>query len=270
MGESNGTWAVTSVADNESHLERGQGESVVLIHGLFGHPANWLGIMVALADRFWMHAPQLPIGYRPGRQASDFDAFHVLTDSVVAYMDEQGIERATVGGNSLGGQVAIDLCLRYPERAERLVLTGSAGLFERDLGTNGMPRVDREWIRHKAAEVFYDADHITDDLVDQVEEMLADRDYRRFMLRVAKATRAYNVRAELGRLELPTLIVWGRDDRITPTDVAEEFASELPNARLVLLDACGHAPPIEQPGPFSRILRDFLSESSVCTSPSLD
>ena len=266
MSAQNGERAALSVAVSEGHLERGQGEPVVLIHGLFGQPSNWATIMDALADRYWLHAPQLPIAYQPGRRADDFDAFQVLTESVVEYMDECGIERATVGGNSLGGQVAIDLCLRHPERAERLVLTGSAGLFERDLGTNGMPRVDREWIRHKAAEVFHDVRHLTEEMVDQLEEMLADRAYRRFMLRVAKATRAYNVRAELGRLTLPTLIVWGQNDQITPPDVAEEFANELPDARLVFLENCGHAPPIEQPEPFSRILGDFLSGASVPTA----
>lgn len=252
------------------HLACGRGEPVVLVHGLFGQPANWARVMDALADRYWLHAPQLPIAYRPGRHASDFDAFQRLTDVVVAYMDECGVERATVGGNSLGGQVAIDLCLRYPDRARGLVLTGSAGLFERDLGTNGMPRVDRDWIRTKAAEVFHDASHVTDAMIEQLAEMLGDRAYRRFMLRVAKATRAYNVRAELPRLTLPTLIVWGREDRITPPSVAESFADELPNARLVYLEACGHAPPIEQPGPFSEALGDFLTvsvEHPAQTSP---
>jgi len=253
--------AISSASATSGPLACGRGEPVVLVHGLFGQPSNWARVMDALADRFRLHAPQLPIDYRPGCRASDFDAFQRLTDSVVGYMDERGIERATVGGNSLGGQVAIDLCLRYPDRAHRLVLTGSAGLFERDLGTNGMPRVDRDWIRAKAAEVFYDAGHVTDEMIEQLREMLADRAYRRFMLRVAKATRSYNVRAELGRLTLPTLIVWGREDRITPPSVAEEFAGELPNARLVYLEACGHAPPIEQPGPFSQALGRFLSAS---------
>ena len=263
MSAHNGGRAASTMVDSEGHLERGQGEPVVLIHGLFGQPSNWNGILEALADRYWLHAPQLPIAYQPGNQAKDFDAFQVLTESVVDYMDACGIERATVGGNSLGGQVAIDLCLRHPERAERLVLAGSAGLFERDLGSNGMPRVDREWIRAKATEVFYEPGHLTEAMVDQLEEMLRDRAYRRFMLRVAKATRAYNVRAELGRLTLPTLIVWGEADQITPPEVAEEFAHALSNARLVFLPNCGHAPPIEQPEPFSRILREFLAEAPL-------
>ncbi len=258
---------LASAPTDGGHLACGRGEPVVLVHGLFGQPANWARVMDALADRFWLHAPQLPIAYRPGRRARDFDAFQRLTDSVVAYMDECGIEQATVGGNSLGGQVAIDLCLRYPDRARRLVLTGSAGLFERDMGTNGMPHVDRAWIRAKAAEVFHDPDHVTDEMVDQLAQMLGDRAYRRFMLRVAKATRAYNVRAELPRLTLPTLIVWGREDRITPPSVAEAFAGELPNARLVYLAACGHAPPIEQPGPFSEALRGFLAGSTEHRAP---
>lgn len=255
------------MSTDRGHLERGGGAPVVLIHGLFGDPTNWARVMDTLADRFWLHAPQLPIDYRRGRHAGNFDAFQALADSVVDYLDARGIERASVGGNSLGGQVAVDLGLRYPDRVERLVLTGSAGLFERDLWTTGMPRVDREWIRRQASEVFYDARHVTDDLVNQVEAMLADRRYRRFILRVARTTRAYDLRAELGRLTQPTLLVWGQEDRITPPGVAERFAAELPDARLRFLAQCGHVPPMEQPEAFGRVLAAFLAAPAARGSP---
>ncbi|MFB6286282.1 MAG: alpha/beta fold hydrolase [Candidatus Bipolaricaulia bacterium] len=251
------------MSTDHRHLERGQGDPVVLIHGLFGDPSNWGRVMDTLADRFWLHAPQLPIDYRPGRHVGDFDAFQALADSIVDYLDARGIERASVGGNSLGGQVAVDLGLRYPDRVERLVLTGSAGLFERDLWGSGMPRVDRAWIHRQATEVFYDARHVTEDLLDQVEAMLADRAYRRFILRVARATRAYDVRAELGRLAQPTLLVWGREDRITPPTVAERFADELPDARLRFLPQCGHVPPLERPEAFGQTLAAFLGDPVV-------
>jgi pimeloyl-ACP methyl ester carboxylesterase len=163
--------------------------------------------------------------------------------------------------------VAIDFCLRYPEKAEKLIITGSAGLFERSLSGGKIPQVTREFIREKACEIFYDPKHVTEELIDEVLSMLKDRTYVRFLIRVAKATRNYNVKGELAKLKLPTLIVWGREDQITPPAVAHEFKAGLKNARLVFLDRCGHAPPIERPREFSRVLRGFLR--SAVASPSV-
>lgn len=247
-------------------LEKGRGEPVVLLHGLFGDPGNWAPVIEALVDGFRLYAPQLPIDYRPGHPPRRFTSIHQLTDYVSAFFDHFGIERAAIGGNSLGGQVAIDFCLRYPDRADRLIITGSAGLFERSLSGGRVPRVTREFVYEKACEIFYDPRHVTVELVDQVQEMLSDRDYLRFLIRVAKATRDYNVKDELAKLKLPTLIVWGRNDRITPPAVAHEFAEHLENARLVFLERCGHSPPIERPEAFSRILRAFLRSPLVALS----
>lgn len=261
---------MTLAAENIRFLERGRGEAVVLLHGLFGSPENWNPILEELSDEFRVLAPQLPLDRQPARQPHSFQSIHQLTDHVKKFFDSAGIERATIGGNSLGGQVAIDFCLRYPERAERLIITGSAGLFERSLSGGSIPKVTRDFVREKACEVFYDPRYVTEDLVDEVLDMLMDRTYVRFLIRVAKATRDYNVKSELEKLKLPTLIVWGRDDRITPPIVAEEFKEHLVNAQLVFLDRCGHSPPIEQPETFSRILRDFLKNPvASLSSPSV-
>jgi pimeloyl-ACP methyl ester carboxylesterase len=247
-------------------LERGQGKAVVLLHGLFGRPENWVPIIEDLSDEFHLLAPQFPIDHQPHRRSQDFRSIHQLTDYVRAFLDHAGIERASIGGNSLGGQVAIDFCLRYPKRAQQLIITGSAGLFERSLSGGRIPQVTREFIREKACEIFYDPKHVTEELVDEVQQMLRDRTYVRFLIKVAKATRNYNVKDELAKLKLPTLIVWGRDDQITPPSVAKEFKENLENAWLVFLDRCGHSPPIEQPRAFSQVLREFLKDP--VTSPS--
>lgn len=240
--------------------------AVVFLHGLFGSPDNWRPILEALADEYYCLAPQLPIDPRPHRRPQDFRSIHQLTDFVASFWEEVGLGRAVLCGNSLGGQVAIDFCRRYPERAERLVLTGSAGLFERNLSGGKLPKVTREFIREKAREIFYDPDPIvTDEKVADVQRMLSDRQYVRFLLRVAKATRNYNVRADLSKLRLPTLVLWGQDDRITPPSVAREFYEHLPHARLVFLERCGHSPPLERPQAFSRALRAFLK--SPLSSP---
>ena len=251
---------MTLAAESVHYLERGQGAAVVLLHGLFGGPENWVPVLEDLSDEFHLFAPQLPLDRQPTRNARSFQSIHQLTDFIKGFFDSVGIERATIGGNSLGGQVAIDFCLKYPEHVERLIITGSAGLFERSLSGGGLPKVTREFIHEKACEVFYDPRLVTEELVDELQQMLMDRTYVRFLIRVAKATRDYNVKSELEKLKLPTLIVWGQEDRITPPGVAQEFKEHLDNAQLVFLDRCGHSPPIEQPQAFSRILRDFLSQ----------
>ena len=255
------------------YLEAGPKSSptaIVFLHGLFGRPENWQLVLDALADEYYGLALQLPIDHQPHRRPQDVPSIHPLADFVRDFLDDRGIGRAVLCGNSLGGQVAIDFGLRYPERAERLVLTGSAGLFERNLSGGELPKATREFIREKAREIFYDPDPIvTDELIADVQRMLSDRHYVRFLLRVAKATRNYNVRGVLSRLHLPTLVLWGRDDRITPPSVACEFYENLPHARLVFLERCGHSPPLERPRAFSRALRSFLksplsSHQRVC------
>ncbi len=237
----------------------GMGPPIVLLHGLFGSPSNWQPIMSSLADRYRFLALQLPIEPGPDRRHETFESLSQLTDHVVAFFDELGLDRAVLCGNSLGGQVSLDFCLRHRERVERLVLSGSAGLFERNL-SGRIPRVRRDFVREQACKIFYDSVHVSDDLVEDVYTMLSDRDYRRFLLRVAKATRDRYMLEELPQIQVPTLIVWGSDDSITPPFVAEQFRSHIRNAELTFIDRCGHAPPIEQPELFARRLDAFLED----------
>jgi pimeloyl-ACP methyl ester carboxylesterase len=144
---------------------------------------------------------------------------------------------------------------------ERLVLCGSAGLFERNL-SGKIPRVSHSFIREQASKIFHDPRHVSDDLVDDIYAMLSERDYRRFLLRVAKATRDRYMLDELSQVNVPTLIIWGRDDAITPPFVAEQFRSHIRDAGLVFLDHCGHAPPIEQPEAFARLMHAFLKDAT--------
>ena len=89
--------------------------------------------------------------------------------------------------------------------------------------------------------------------------MLADRKYRRFVLRVAKATRDRQMLSDLADVNVPTLVIWGSNDTITPPFVADQFRDNIPRAELAFIDQCGHAPPIEQPKQFAHLLHTFLS-----------
>ena len=236
---------------------------VVMLHGLFGSPSNWQPIMNDLADHYRFLALQLPIEPGMNRQHRSFASLGQLTEHVEVFLDEMGLDRAVLCGNSLGGQIALDFYLRHPDRVERLVLTGSAGLFERSLSGGKPPRLCRNFIREQACEIFHDPMLVSDQLVDDVYSMLSDRPYRRFLLKVAKATRDRFMLQELARVKVPTLIIWGRDDSITPPFVAQQFCDNIHQAQLVFIDDCGHAPPIEQPTEFARLLHGFLGDMAA-------
>lgn len=240
--------------------------TVVLLHGMFGSPSNWLPIMHDLEDDYRFISLQLPIDAASQHQRSRFRSLSQLTDHVAYLFDELDLDRAVVGGNSLGGQVALDFALRAPDRVEALVLTGSAGLFERNLAGGSRPKLCRNFIRDQASQIFYDPNIVCDELVDDIYTMLSDRPYRKMMLRVAKSTRDRNMLEELANVQVPTLLVWGRDDTITPPFVAEQFREHIRNSRRVYIDQCGHAPPIEQPAEFATALRDFLGELTAAGS----
>lgn len=216
--------------------------------------------MHGLAEVYRFLALQLPIEPGAERRHATFQSIAQLTEHVTDFLDEMALERAVVCGNSLGGQVALDLYMQQPERVEALVLSGSAGLFERGLSGGKTWRVCREFIREQACQIFYDPVHVDGVLVDDVYSMLSDREYRRFMLKVAKATRDRFPLDKLAKVEVPTMVIWGRDDVITPPFVAEQFSSSIPNTKLLFIDRCGHAPPIERPAEFARHLHDFLAD----------
>ena len=244
------------------YIDAGQGETtIVLLHGLFGSPENWRVMIDQLGDRYRFIALQLPIDHIPGRNKSDFECIGQLTEYVKAVFDEVGLEKAVLCGNSLGGQVALDFYLEYPEQVSHLILTGSAGLFERSLSGGRRPKVCRAMIREQIAEILYDEAAIKDELIDEVYTMLSDRGYSRFLLRIAKATRNLNMSDQLARIAIPTLIIWGANDRITPPFVADQFHKGIDTSQLVFIDHCGHAPPLEQPEEFTRIMDEFLSKS---------
>lgn len=256
--------ATTSEINGCRFLEIGTGPvTVLLLHGLFGSPENWRSIMSDLADHYRFLALQLPIDHNGKRRHDAFRSLDQLTDHVENFVNAMGLDHMVLCGNSLGGQVALDFYLRRPECVEKLVMTGSAGLFEQSLSGGRAPQLCHGLIREQACEIFYDPVHVTDELVEEIYGMLSDRGYRRFLLRVAKATRDRYMKDELAKVDVPTWIIWGRNDTITPPFVGEQFCNGIRNARLAFIDECGHAPPIEQPKEFARLLHSFLAEPAV-------
>ena len=249
-------------------FETGQGEqAIVFLHGLFGAPDHWTPIMEDFADDYRVVAVQFPIDRQPDRRHTGVQSIPELTSYVETVFDELGLQQAIICGNSLGGVVAIDFGLKYPDRVPALILSGSAGLHENHLAGGQRPRATREFVRTQAARIFCDQTHVTDELVDGLVIDLADRDYTRFVLRMAKATRNHCVKDDLSKLLMPTLLIWGQDDCITPPTVAEEFHEDIEDSRLYYVNECGHSPNLEHPEKFTNILREFLTDLQLPSNP---
>lgn len=242
-------------------IQGGVGEQVVLcLPGMFGHPEQWRPLMAALAAEFTLLCLGLPLDYRQGWLNPKAPDLEGLTAYVWEFMQAKGLEQVVLCGNSLGGQVAVHLCCRHPERVQALILTGSAGLFERSLAGGKFIRVDRQFVDQQAQLILSNTAVLADDYLDGIVNLLRDRRQRLFLVRLAKASSRFDLRLQLSGLHLPVLLVWGREDQITPLTVGEEFLARLPQAQLAVIDHCGHAPPLEQPAAFSQVVRDFLAQ----------
>jgi 2-hydroxy-6-oxonona-2,4-dienedioate hydrolase len=254
----NGTRSSAAI-DPSQVVDLGEGpEAILFLHGLFGSPEHWIDVMNRLSDRYRVIAPQLPIDPQPGRRRDGIKVIRDLSDMVSDLVDSIDVDSLVVSGNSLGGLVAIDLCARDPNFAQGLVLAGSAGLFERSPIKGLRSRPNREFVRSTIGTIVSDQRLVTDELVDRWCATMKDRDYVRFVLRVSRAARDRTVESELAQLKIPTMIIWGRDDEITPPSTGEEFRRRIEGSQLRFIDDCGHAPNWEQPEAFADLLADFL------------
>ena len=230
---------------------------VVLLHGMLGDLSNWGATVEGLAAQGRrVLVPVLPVYELSLRQTS----IHGLVEHVRRFTAALQLGPVVLGGNSLGGQVALFYVLEHPDEVAALILSGASGIYERRMGNSTMKRQDPEYIRERAAVTFFDPVHVTDELVGEMYALMNDRPRAVRLIKMARSSKESTVTGRLSSIERPTLLVWGRNDEITPPDVAEQFATRLPDARLHFIDRCGHAPMLERPEPFNTLVLGFLDE----------
>ncbi len=237
-------------------LEEGEGEPLVLLHGLFGALSNFQDLIGYFRHHYKVIVPILPL--------FDLDLLHTsvggLEKFVNRFFEHKDYKQINLLGNSLGGHVALMHVLRHPERIKSITLTGSSGLFESGMGDTYPKRGDYEYIRKKTALTFYDPAVATKELVDEVYETVNIRLKAIKIIALAKSAIRNNLGEELNQIKQPTLLIWGNNDSITPPFVGKEFQRLIPNSELHFIDKCGHAPMMETPDEFNKILHKFLKE----------
>jgi pimeloyl-ACP methyl ester carboxylesterase len=237
-------------------IEEGEGEPLVLLHGLFGALSNFKHLVDYFRNSYKVVVPMLPL--------FDLDILNTTVSGLAKYVKRfilaRDYENIHLLGNSLGGHVALVYVLKHPEKIKSLILTGSSGLFESGMGDSYPKRGDRDYIRKKAELTFYDPKMATEELVDECFEITNNRVKVIKIIALAKSAIRNNLGEELNHIHQPTCLIWGNNDIITPPYVAREFNKLIPNSELHFIDKCGHAPMMEVPEEFNIILSGFLSK----------
>jgi pimeloyl-ACP methyl ester carboxylesterase len=235
------------------YIEEGDGEVLLLLHGLFGALSNWKDVTEHFSKKYKVVIPLMPI----------FE-MNILTLSVEGlanfiheFIEYKKFTSVNLLGNSLGGHVALVYVKKHPQLVNTMLLTGSSGLYENAMGGNYPKKGDKEFIREKVGITFYDPKTATDELVDEVYETVNDRMKALRILTMAKSAIRHNMRKDIPNIKQPVCLIWGKDDIITPPNVGEEFHELLPDSELHLLDQCGHAPMMERPMEFNAIADQF-------------
>ncbi|MCY3737520.1 MAG: alpha/beta fold hydrolase [Gemmatimonadaceae bacterium] len=282
------------------HGDPGASLQVVLLHGLFDHKGTWSALAPRLAEAgYRVIAPDL-VGFgrssKPGFRswpASRRYGAEAHVGFLRAFVESLGLDEVVLAGNSFGGGVFLrSLCTPWPggPRVRGLVLESASGYPQarppfvrllsglpgwllpnrRVLGIGLATGLARVIVRSTLRRVFHDPSRIPEELVDQAIDILREPNtlyaYRAAARNlvpgdIARFTRAYR------KIDVPTLVLWGAEDRIVPSRFATLFEAELPDATLHVFDECGHAPHLEYPAETARLIRDWM-ERRVTGEPS--
>jgi pimeloyl-ACP methyl ester carboxylesterase len=241
--------------DGFKYIEAGKGETLVLLHGLMGELSNWEPVIDHFKDRYHVVVPILPIYELPILTLG----VRSLAKYIHKFLKYKKLNQVVLIGNSLGGHVGLVFTIAHQENVKALVLTGSSGLYENAFGGSFPRRESYEYIREKVAYTFYDPATATKELVDEVYKTVNERSRVIRILALAKSAIRHNMSKDLSRITIPVSLIWGKQDKVTPPEVAEEFHHLLPNSELNWVDKCGHAPMMERPEVFNEYLNTFLN-----------
>lgn len=241
------------------YIEQGKGDVLLLLHGLMGALSNWEHVIDEFSKDYRVIIPMLPIYEMPLLTIG----VKTLSKFVHKFVKYKQLDDIIILGNSLGGHVALIYALNHQEKLRSMILTGSSGLYENAFGGSFPRRENYAFIKEKVEYTFYDPKTATKELVDDVYATVNDRNRIIRLLAMAKSAIRHNMSKDLHKITLPVGLIWGKNDKITPPEVAVEFKELLPNAELTWIDHCGHAPMMEHPAEFNRNLKDFLEKIKV-------
>jgi pimeloyl-ACP methyl ester carboxylesterase len=240
---------------------------LILINGLAEQAETWFSNVPAWRRDFDVHMPNLIVYdgaalHQRIREGRPINVPYLVEQLRVYLNDYVQTPPYYLVANSMGGKVAVEFAIRYPQEVARLVLLCPSGLADEE----SLPIVEgvrRSDMKAVVDSVFYDTRRVPRPLGQYYQRQVKNRRWRIGLLRTVRGTMDHRVRELLPRVGQPTLLVVGREDRIVDPHQAVEAARRLPRGKLVVLPSCGHAPQIERPTATNRLVVDFLNESAA-------
>lgn len=251
------------------YIDAGKGPTVVLIHGFGSSLDIWDEVIDELSPNHRVIALDLKGFGWSSRPAGDYSPV-AQARLVLGLLDQRGVEDFTVVGHSWGASVALAVSLEAPKRVNRIALY-SAWVYEEQLPTTflwaragGLGEVlfslyYKQRLEDRVAYAYYDATQIPQDRIDRVEEMFDRPGTTAAALAAVRGQRYAAMQRRYRNIRQPTLLVWGREDRITTLSFGERLSRDLPNAELLVIPYCGHIPMREAASKSTRALATFIA-----------
>jgi pimeloyl-ACP methyl ester carboxylesterase len=259
------------------YLEAGSASNpaVILLHGLGGDMSNWAMTVPALAAKYHVYVPD-QIGF--GKSDKPIVNYRVATlvEFLDAFCKKLGIQKATLVGNSLGGWTAAMFAIEHPEKVDKIVLVCAAGYtakryggqeIDKDLVAALNPSTTADLKRGLSA-VFYNKAMLTDAFIEQALAAKFKRGdgytINSFIESIMRGEDCIDDKVKT--IKAPTLVLWGREDGLTPLAMGKAFAEDIPGAQMVVIEKCGHVPQLEKPAEFNASLLKFLGVAATAQS----
>jgi pimeloyl-ACP methyl ester carboxylesterase len=224
-------------------METGSGQPIIFCHGLFGSFRNFAEIGKALAHKYRVLVPCMPMYDAPLKKCT----VEELSVYLHFFIEDLGLENVILAGNSMGGGTVLNYATLYPHKVNKILLFSSSGLSFIPMRGGAMKLKDFNYVKNLLMDIFYDGSHITDEEVREVYNVMQNKQTLLRCLSFTRSTKRNYLHDKLKGLPHPTLILWGKEDNVTPPFIAEEFKSHLKNSTLHYLDHCGHCAPYEKP-----------------------
>jgi pimeloyl-ACP methyl ester carboxylesterase len=230
---------------------------IVFLHGLVGLNEHWEQVVERVCHRVRCVLFELPLLQLRGEHCCVQGVGRLTAQFLSEYLDEP----AVLAGNSFGGHVAVRIALDFPELTRGLILAGASGLIEKSMVSDVQIRPSREWLSRKMGELFYNpAEHMRQADLVRAHRELSDRGNARAMVKLSRSARRDHLGARMPQMRMPVLLIWGKQDIVTPPEAAEQFERLIPDTRIVWFDDCGHVPMVECADAFADSLLRFADE----------
>ncbi len=241
------------------YLEVGHGTPLIFCHGIFGSFKNFAEIGKRLSGQYRVIVPCMPMYDAPLSKCTVLD----LSIYLESFCQDLDLKNVVLAGNSMGGGTVLLYAVKNLPNVSRLMLFASSGLSFIPMRGGALKIKNRQYVEELMSDIFYGPAPFTEDEFQEVYEALQNKSTLLRIVGFTRSTKNNFLHGELHKLkDVPTLIIWGKQDTVTPPFIAEEFKECLPHAELHYLDECGHVPTYEKPQECGDLIESFLKKTN--------